>query len=239
MKAKLTKLSRRYQASLRKHLHQGPRAGRQSAQRLGRRAVVIGLETLDIARMHEQALAALVSPRDASAVRKRIIKRAKSFFNEAITPIEQTHRAAKKAIVRLGHLNRTLDRRTIDLTASGNNLKKEIALRKHAQESLKKSGQHHTRVLKESHRLQKHLRHLTHRILSAQEEKRTRISRELHDEIAQTLLGINVRLLALKQESVVNAKGLKKEIANTQRLVEKSVKLVARFACDFGIDHET
>ena len=55
--------------------------------------------------------------------------------------------------------------------------------------------------MKESWRLQKHLRHLTHQILSAQEEKRKKISRELQDEIAQTLLGINVRLLTLKKEA--------------------------------------
>jgi signal transduction histidine kinase len=94
-------------------------------------------------------------------------------------------------------------------------------------------------LLKESRRLQKHLRHLTHRILSAQEQQRTKVSRELHDEIAQTLLGINVRLLALKQEAVINTKGLKKEIANTQRLVEDSVRTMSRFDRDFGIDHET
>ena len=88
--------------------------------------------------------------------------------------------------------------------------------------------------MKESRRLQKHLRHLTHQILSAQEDKRKKISRELQDEIAQTLLGINVRLLTLKKEAAINASGLKKEIASTQRLVEKSVKTMKRFAREFG-----
>jgi signal transduction histidine kinase len=52
----------------------------------------------------------------------------------------------------------------------------------------------------------------------------------LHDVIAQTLTGINVRLAALKKEAAVNTKGLDRNIARTQRLVEKSVDIVHRFA---------
>jgi signal transduction histidine kinase len=92
--------------------------------------------------------------------------------------------------------------------------------------------------LEESRRLQKHLKQLTHQILSAQEEKRKKISRDLQDEIAQTLLGINVRLLTLKKEAAVNTEGLKKEIAGTQRLVDMSMKSIKRFAREFGNHHE-
>jgi signal transduction histidine kinase len=75
--------------------------------------------------------------------------------------------------------------------------------------------------------------------LSAQEDKRKKISRNLQDEIAQTLLGINVRLLSLKQEATVNAEGLQKEIADTRRLVDKSMKSIRRFAREFGKHNET
>jgi len=92
-------------------------------------------------------------------------------------------------------------------------------------------------LLKESRLLQKRLRHLTHQLLLAQEAKRTKISRTLHDEIAQTLLGINVRLLTLKQEATINTKGFKKEIASTQRLVGKSAKTISRFARGYGKQH--
>ena len=87
--------------------------------------------------------------------------------------------------------------------------------------------------------MQKHLRRLTHRILSAQEDKRKQISRDLQDEIAQTLLGINVRLLTLKKEAAIDANGLEKEIASTQRFVDKSVKSIKRFARKFGIHNKT
>ena len=71
---------------------------------------------------------------------------------------------------------------------------------------------------------------MSRQILSAQEEERKRISRELHDVIAQTLTGINIRLATLKKEALVTTKGLDRNIARTQRLVEKSVDIVHQFA---------
>ena len=96
--------------------------------------------------------------------------------------------------------------------------------------ALKKSEKYHLLLLTQSRQMQEHLRDLTHKILTVQEDERREISRELHDEIAQTLTGINVRLANLKREAVVNAKGLRGKIAGTQRLVQKSVKIVHRFA---------
>jgi len=78
--------------------------------------------------------------------------------------------------------------------------------------------------------MQEQLRQLSRQILSAQEEERKEISRELHDVIAQTLTGINVRLSALAKEAAINTKGLDRNIARTQRLVEKSVDIVHQFA---------
>jgi signal transduction histidine kinase len=99
--------------------------------------------------------------------------------------------------------------------------------------ALKKSGIHYTKLLKDSLHLQEGLRELTHRLLASQEEERKKISLELQTEIAQTLLGINVRLLSLKREARINTKGLKNEIASTQRLVVKSAQSVRRVAREF------
>jgi signal transduction histidine kinase len=235
MKQKLTPLSQRYVAALRKHLRQGPRASLQPALELGRQAAALNLETLDVARIHEGALATL----EASSSRDGIIERAGIFFAEAITPIEETHRAALEANVHLSQLHQTLDRRTVDLAASNRSLKQDIVQRKTVEQALKKSGEHSRKLLKESRDVQTHLQSLTHQILSGQEDKRKKISRDLHDEIAQTLLGINVRLLTLKKEDEINASSLKKEIASTQRLVDKSVKSINGFAREFGIHHRT
>ena len=235
MKRKLIRLSRQYATALRKHLKQGPRASLQPARGLGRQAVANGLETLDVAKIHEGALATL----EASSSRDGIIERAEIFFAETITPIEKTHRAALKANLHLTQLNKTLSRRAVDLAASNRALKKGIARRKAAEQALKESGGHAQKLLEESRHLQKYLQHLTHRLLSAHEDKRKKISHDLRDEIAQTLLGINVRLLTLKKVNEVNTEGLKKEIASTHRLVDMSVKSIGRFAREIGKHHET
>jgi signal transduction histidine kinase len=98
------------------------------------------------------------------------------------------------------------------------------------EESLQQSEQQQRQLLEQSHRMQEQLRHLSRQVLHAQEEERKRISRELHDVIAQTLTGINVQLAALAKGAAVNSKDLARNIARTQQLVEKSVDVVHKFA---------
>jgi signal transduction histidine kinase len=73
----------------------------------------------------------------------------------------------------------------------------------------------------------------------AQEDERGKLSHELRDEIAQILLGINVRLLLLKQAARSQAKGLNKEIASAQRLVVRSTVRVRRLAHELEIHRAT
>jgi signal transduction histidine kinase len=226
MKNRSTGLSQRYLSALREHLDQGPRASLEPALRLGRRAVALGLQTLELARIHEQAVASL----ELSNSRNGFLKQAEIFFTEAIIPIVETHRAARQSKIQLNRLNGRLGRRTAELAVTHRQLRRGVVRRKSVEAALKKSGEHYTKLLKESLQLQEGLRQLTHQVLVAQEDERKKISRELQDEIGQTLLGINVRLLSLKQEARNNTSGLKNEIASTQRLVLNSAKSVRRVA---------
>jgi len=109
-------------------------------------------------------------------------------------------------------------------------LRQEIARRKVTEESLRKSEQHQSQMLDQSRLMQEQLRHLSRQVLHAQEEERKRISRELHDVIAQTLTGINLRLATLKKAAGGNPKDFDRHLTHTQQLVEKSVNIVHEFA---------
>jgi signal transduction histidine kinase len=224
MNRKCIELSARYLAALRRHLKPGVGASLQPAVKLGRQAVALGLETLELARIHEHTLSTL----ELSNSKNGLAKRAEIFFAEAITPIVETHRAARQSKLDLSRLNQTLNRRTVELAATNIRLKRGIIRRKRVEAALRKSGEHYTKLLKDSLQLQDGLRQLTHEVLATQEDERKKISQELQNEVAQTLLGINVRLLSLKHEARNNTNGLENEIATTQRLVAKSVRRAAR-----------
>lgn len=228
MKQKLIALSQRYVTALRAHLKPGAPDGLPAAQTLGSQSVVLGLETLGLARMHEQALVVLL-PEHAARARVAMTRRAGTFFADALAPIAETHRAARQNKLNSLRLAETLNQRTIELAATNRQLKRGILRHKHVEAALINSGVHYAKLLKDSLQLQKGLRQLTHQVLTAQEQERKKISLELQDEVAQTLLGINVRLLNLKQAAQTNSKGLKQEIASTRRLVAQSARSVGRY----------
>jgi signal transduction histidine kinase len=224
------KFSRRYQAALLTYLKQSPGASLQPAHGMGQQALNAGLQTLDLAKLHEEILVTHVLPSHPNGKRAVIIEQAGTFFTESIIPIEKIHPGVRQAAFHLNQIVEMLSQRTVELAASNLELKQEIIQRKKVEEALKKSEHHYSQLLEQSNRMQEQLRQLSRQILSTQEEERREISRELHDVIAQTLTGINVRLAALKKEAAVNTKGLDRNIARTQRLVEHSVDIVHQFA---------
>lgn len=198
------------------------------AESLGREALAAGLDSLDLAMIHEEALITTLPLGLSSRNSHETIKRAASFFVATLTPIENAHRTALKNNGRLNRLIVTLRQQIAELAATHRQLKRHS--RDAAQEALKKSDQHYGQLLEKSRHMQEHSRRLSHEILSGQEEERKKISRELHDAIGQTLTAINVKLATLRKKATVNTTGLKKEIASTQRLVERSMDTVHRFA---------
>jgi signal transduction histidine kinase len=116
------------------------------------------------------------------------------------------------------------------LTVTNRDLRKEIFQRQKVEKALQTGESHYAQLLEKSQHLQEQLRHLSRQLLLSQEEERKRISRELHDEILQTLVGINVHLASLVGHAPMRLRDIRRKIVRTQKLVAKSVEIIHRFA---------
>jgi two-component system sensor histidine kinase DegS len=230
MNRQILNWSRRYQAALTNHLNADDRESLEAVRGLGSEILADGLPMLELAKLHEQFLISELLPGYPAKKRAALIKRAGKFFAAAVVPIGKTPLPGAECITVLEETVEMLSQRTVGLAASNLALSAEITRRKSVEKALKQEKRGYARMIKESAVLQEQLRHLSRQILSAQENERKKISRELHDMVAQTLTGINIRLAALKAGATLDTRSLAQNIAETQRLVEHSVDLVHRFA---------
>jgi len=229
----ISELSERYLAALRKHLEKGEKASLHEAHEIGCQAVFLKLETLDVATIHEQALASLLNSDLSMNARKNLAASASVFFIEALTEIEGTHQAAVTANADLNQMHTALGLLTLDLADSNRRLEKGIKERKQAEAAQEAGAENFRRMLKESRILEQHLHKVVRKILSVNEKERWQMSLQLRDEIAQMMLGIHVRLLALKKGPSNHKANHCKEISAIQRLVQKSAKTINSFTREF------
>ncbi|HXC01533.1 MAG TPA: sensor histidine kinase [Opitutaceae bacterium] len=230
MKDAHTRLYTRYLAALRTHLNKENLRNGDSAQGLGRAALAGGLATLDLAVMHEQAVFALAASHDFASTHNGALKQAGYFFTQALIPLEAAQRATRETNRHLQQHNETLRLHTAALASGNLRLEREVARRKAGEGTIRKGKAQYKELFLKSQVMQRKLRQLTRQIISAQEDERKQISRELHDGVVQTLIGINVELAALGEGAAVGLHALKAKIARTQRLVTNSVNAVHRFA---------
>lgn len=230
MKKNTRSLSEKYLAALRTHLNARRLKGYHGAQTLGRAAVAAGLATAELVQIHQQALVVLAKSPAFATPTVASIKRASAFFAQALIPLEANRRTIPEANRHLRQRNKVQRQHTAALARCNRQLAHEIARRKAGEATIEQAKEQYRTLFLESQAMQHKLRQLTRQIISAQEEERKRISRELHDEVVQTLVGINVELSALSQELESDVQLLKRKIARTQRLVATSVSAVHRFA---------
>ncbi len=230
MNPKRTALSARYLAALRAHLKRRPGTSGNDAKKLGHAALASGLATLDLARIHEHAVIALIASHDLGNRRNEARKQAGIFFTRALIPLEADRRATRETNRQLLQRNEILRKHTAALATANRQLEREVARRQSGELKIERAKERYLQLFLESKVTQNKLRRLTRQILTVQEEERSEISRELHDEVVQTLVGINVELSALGRGVPAGAKTLQRKISRTQRLVEHSVSAVHRFA---------
>lgn len=106
---------------------------------------------------------------------------------------------------------------------------RDITEQKQAQDALEESKEHYVQLFREAQAMEENLRQLSHKVVSAQEEERKHISRELHDEVGQTLTAVNVSIAMLRKEAGATGR-LNGKVAAAQKLLEQSMETVHRFA---------
>ena len=119
-----------------------------------------------------------------------------------------------------GELEGLVAVRTSELAATNKRLEASVGF-------VRRANVEHQALFLESQAMQVKLKQQTHQIITAQEDERKQISRELHDDVVQSLIGLSIELASIGKGT---AGTLRKKIAHAQMLVKRSVVEVHRFA---------
>lgn len=230
-------LAANYLAALRAYLKDEVATDFRLAHELGSQAVVNDMEILALARIHDAAFEALPPPDACSAERELLSIRASRFFTEAILPIENTHPSALDARVELDQATDQLQQHTLALEDSNREIQQQITTRQHAEAALKTSQKSVGQEQAESLLLEQQLQEIVRKILCANEEQRAKMSKVLQHEIAQALLAIKIKLLALQSEVSAKQLSLSQEINTTNWLAETSAKTLSQLIREFSSHH--
>lgn|GEM_PF-3887409 len=90
---------------------------------------------------------------------------------------------------------------------------------------------HLVQLIERLNEQQRVLKKTSERILNAQENERSRISRELHDEVGQTLTAVDLNLQLIKQSSK-NLPAINSIITECQQIVQNAMEEIHRFSQD-------
>jgi len=209
-------LSVQYAVRLRSYLEREEERHLAQAYELGRKLLRRGLGLLDLARIHQQALASCQFPTSPTEERARAHHAAESFLMATLAPFEAAHRGFREANLRLHQLNETLQHRNAELAA----MTRELELSEH----------HYRQLFEQARLMEEDLRNLSNQILHVQEQERGRLSRELHDEVGQALALMDLNLAIVQRTRTGEATLLQQKIADTQRLLATTRETVHRFA---------
>ncbi|MDA9922015.1 sensor histidine kinase [Verrucomicrobiales bacterium] len=233
-RSKLRSFPQAYHSALEKHLQENSDGIPDSTitHGLGTRTLKLGINLLGLAKIHLNSLTSLEKAGLTTQENGEPNRQSSDFFNAVAEPLEEGRFKASKTGHQLSSTIETLRHHEEDLARSNKNLLAEITRLKEVENSLRTSEETASLLLEQAREMQEEMRSLSRRLITAQEDERKRISRELHDVIAQTLTGINLRLAVLRSQSVANNEDFHEKIQITEHLVEQSVEIVHRFAYD-------
>lgn len=133
--------------------------------------------------------------------------------------LERAHQQAQEELKRTkDELEIRVRDRTAELNKLNVELKHELAERIRAESLLRESEQR--------------LRHLSSRLMQAQENERKRISGELHDSIGQSLTSIKMKLESLKRRTGRSDEGTHDMLSSTVELSGQTIEEIRRIVMD-------
>ncbi len=231
MNPELAKYQRAYQSALKQYCKSpGTSPRRQSTKLLGAKAVDSGLSPKETLNFHTHALLGLLDTETSEYSKKLLIGRASAFYGMFENAVDANLPEKSSTPGKLKRMVATLLTRSKELATSNKKLQHEVQQRKAGEKSQHASEKTTTQLLAKSLRMEDELRKLSRRMFVVQEEERKKISRELHDVIAQALAGINVHLAGLQTNGTAASKDLHQKISDTRRLVQQAVEIVHRCA---------
>lgn len=107
---------------------------------------------------------------------------------------------------------------SVELSHAHEQIDTELAGRKRAQEELQRSLEQ--------------LRALAGRLQRAREEERTRVAREIHDQLGQALTAIKMDLISLVQETPAGQKQRLKRTSSMLNLIDETIQSVRRISTE-------
>ncbi len=215
-----------YHRALIEHIVRPGDATLEQASALGRAAMCGGLEVADVIRMHHQALVEGVLPDGQPGISERFASALDSFLLVAISPFRMEGNGVSG--MRERRLGRWMEHNEA-LALRNSQLEEEIASHQKAEAAMQERKDHYFQLYQNARAMEENLRDLSAQVLSAQEEERKRISRELHDEIGQALTAINVTIAMLKKQ-VVSDPSFQRNVAEAEQLLARTMETVHCFA---------
>jgi signal transduction histidine kinase len=215
-----------YQLALREHVARPSRSTLRLASALGTAARDGGLGISGLIGLHHQALAEGAAADGHPLVAARFAPALDAFLMEALLPFGVAECGP-------GGMRETRLRAQVDckeaLALRNAELEGEIAEHRRVEASMQASKDHYFQLYQKARAMEASLRELSAQVLSAQEEERKRISRELHDEIGQALTAINVTIAMLKRQVACDP-AFQRNVADAEQLLERTMETVHAFA---------
>lgn len=215
-----------YRGALRAHLAKPCKASLRKGFALGQAALDGGLEIFDLISLHHRALAEGVMPEGASEVQSRSALALEDFLLEALAPFRIASDGS--ASTREGRRRMRSEHMTA-LARRNARLEEEIAELQKAEAAMREGKDRYFQLYQNARTMEANLRELSAQVLSAQEDERKRVSRELYDEIGQALVAVKVTIAMLKIRAGSDP-DFQRNVADAERLLAHAMDTVHSFA---------